>query len=101
MLSDVANLKLVARDGQTVVAYAALVDDRHVVTAATVDVGAVAFAQLGSEVIPVQPELSSPIGEFLRLIPLERSAVSSADGTLSKVVCLPERDEADSIRWVR
>ena len=94
-------MKLIARDGQTVVAYAALVDDRHVVTAASVDLGGdseVAFAQVGGEVVPVLPELSSPIGEFLRLVPLERPAVSTDDSGLPKTVCLPERDEADRIR---
>ena len=87
-----------AQDGETIVAYGALVDDRHVVTAASVDLAEVAFARLGAEVVPVvQPEeFSSPIGEFLRLIPLERSV----DGSLHKTVCLPERDEAGSIRYV-
>ena len=88
---DFSNVKLIAPDGHTVVAYAALVDNRHVVTAAGIDLGEVALAQLGSEAVPVLPELSTPIGEFLKLVPLERSV----DG---KVVCLPERDEVDSIR---
>ena len=88
-----------ARDGETVVAYGALVDDRHVVTAASVDLAEVAFARLGGEVIPVvQPEeFSSAIGEFLRLVALERPV----DGSLHKTVCLPERDKADSIRYVQ
>ena len=86
-----------ARDGETIVAYGALVDDRHVVTAASVDLAEVAFARLGAEVIPVvQPEeFSSPIGEFLRLVALDRPV----DNSLHKTVCLPERDEAGSIRY--
>ena len=39
------------------------------------------------------PELTTPIGEFLRLVPLERPVNG-------KVVCLPERDEVDSVREV-
>ena len=96
-ISDFANLKVLARDGQTTVAYGALVDDGHIVTAASVDLAEVAFARLGAEVVPVvQPEeFSSPIGEFLRLVPLEKPV----DGILHKTVCLPERDEADGIRY--
>ena len=81
------------------VAHAALVDDRHAVTAAGVDVagGEAAFVQLGGDLVPILPELSAPIGDFLRLVPLERSA-NATDAP--KTVCLPESDEAHSIREV-